>query len=234
MNSRKPFAPWYLHGASGSITLMLVLLLGSCAREKNGLPPLSPADSLAIARDNTVHRAQVDEFFGSDPDSPFQRDTSISYHGLKWFPVNPRYCVHSVLHRYEHPDTVVVLGTKGESRRQLRYGYFAFTLRDEHGTARQCTLNVYKFTPHDPQRYALYKDNLSLWFTDRTTGEETYEVGRYIEMGVEDPDPSFEYTIDFNKAFNPYCAYSSLYSCAIPTKDDHLDLALRVGEQRYH
>ncbi|MDH3252451.1 MAG: DUF1684 domain-containing protein, partial [Ignavibacteria bacterium] len=86
----------------------------------------------------------------------------------------------------------------------------------------------------DKQRYALYRDNLSLWFTDRTTGNGTYEVGRYIELGVENPDRSFVYTIDFNKAFNPYCAYSSLYSCAIPTKDDHLDLALRVGEKNYH
>jgi uncharacterized protein len=233
MNHTSPFS-WFAPVGSGAVTLVLVLLAASCAPEKKVPASLSTADSLAIVQDNVAHRADVDEFFRIDPDSPFQRDSSISYHGVHWFPIDPHYRVQSVLHRYEHADTVVVLGTKGEPRRQLRYGYFAFTLPDEHGIERQLTLNVYKFTPYDRQRYALYRNNLSLWFTDSTTGDETYEVGRYLEMGVENPDPSFVYTIDFNKAFNPYCAYSSLYSCAIPTKDDHLDLALRAGEQRYH
>jgi uncharacterized protein (DUF1684 family) len=75
---------------------------------------------------------------------------------------------------------------------------------------------------------------LSVWFTDETTGKETYRVGRYVEVGEENPDPQFVYTIDLNKAYNPYCAYSDLYSCAIPRKEDHIPIAIRAGEKNYH
>jgi len=220
----------------GPLTVVLIgifSILSGCAG-KNGAPPLSPADSIAIVQDNIAHRREADEFFRNDPQSPFNRDSSITFDGLHWYPINPRYRVTSRLTRYEHPDTVNVMGTKGEVRRNLRYGYFSFRLPDDSGEYRTFRLSVYKFTPYDTKRYALYRNNLSLWFTDRTTGNETYDVGRYIELGDEQPDPHFDYAIDFNKAFNPYCAYSSLYSCAIPTRDDTLGIALRVGEKNYH
>jgi uncharacterized protein (DUF1684 family) len=73
-----------------------------------------------------------------------------------------------------------------------------------------------------------------VWFTDETTGQDTYGVGRYVDVGNEDADPDHPYVIDFNKAYNPYCAYSNLFSCAVPRKEDHLDIALRVGEMKYH
>ena len=207
--------------------------LSSCAR-KAELRPLSQVDSLDIVQDNAAHRTEVDHFFRTDPGSPFLRDTTIRYTGVRWFPIDPRYCGLSVLHRYDQPDSVIVMGTKGEERKHLCYGYFEFTIPDEKGAPEQIRLNVYKFTPYDGQRYILYKDNLSVWFTDNTTGRETFDVGRYVEVGNEMPDRSHIYNIDLNKAFNPYCAYSSMYSCAIPRKEDHLNIALRVGEMRYH
>ena len=164
----------------------------------------------------------MDSFFVYDPGSPFTRDSSITYTGIKWYPVDPRYAVRSAIHRYENPDTVDVMGTKGETRRQLRYGYFEFALPDTNGMAVPVRLNVYKFTPYDGKRYALFKDHLSVWFTDPTSGAETYHVGRYVDVGVEQPEPEHVYTIDFNKAYSPYCSYSSLYSCAIPRKEDRI------------
>jgi hypothetical protein len=126
------------------------------------------------------------------------------------------------------------MGTKGESRRELRYGYFEFVVPDGHWVPHLIKLNAYKFTPYDAGRYALYRNALSVWFTDSTTGRETYGVGRYVEVGDEDPDPSHVYVIDLNKAYNPYCAYSALYSCAVPRQEDYLPLAVRVGEMKYH
>jgi uncharacterized protein (DUF1684 family) len=185
-------------------------------------------------RDNLAHRAEVDEFMRNGSGSPFKRDSTIQYEGIKWFPINPYFTGRSVLHRYENPETVSVYGTKGEERKNLRYGYFEFDVRGEDNMATAIRINVYKFTPYDAKRYALYRNNLSLWFTDKTTGKETYKVGRYVELGDENPDPYFVYTIDLNKAFNPYCAYSDLYSCAIPRKEDRLNIPLRVGEMKYH
>ena len=215
------------------VFIVLIMGISSCAKSPV-LPLLSSADSLAIMDDNIEHREEADQFFRSGEGSPFLRDTTIEYHGLKWYPINPMYRGYSVLHRYQHADTVIVLGTKGEERKQLRYGYFEFVVPGETGNPTTIRLNVYKFTPYDVRRYALYKDNLSVWFTDLTTGKETYGVGRYVEIGNEDPDADHVYTIDLNKAYNPYCAYSDLFSCAVPRKEDHLTIALRVGEMKYH
>jgi uncharacterized protein (DUF1684 family) len=210
------------------------LALAGCGTPKPSLPVLSAADSIAIVDDNIAHRAKVDAFFRNDPGSPFHRDTTVEFHGIRWFPVDPRYAGRSVLHRYENPDTVVIMGTKGEERHELRYGYFEFSAPDSQGALHVIRLNVYKFTPYDGQRYLLFKDVLSVWFTDSTTGHDTYDVGRYLEIGAEQTDPSFVYPVDLNKAYNPYCAYSPKYSCAVPSKDDHVALALRVGEKKYH
>jgi len=213
--------------------LLFTLCALSCSRQVE-LPAISAADSLKIVTENQAHRESADEFFRTDPGSPFRRDSSVAYHGIRWFAVDPRYRVSSVLHRYDHPETVVVMGTRGEQRRNLKYGYFEFALPDENGGAKLCRLNVYKFTPYDGQRYILYRDILSVWFTDRTTGKETYDVGRYVEIGSEVEDPSHSYLIDLNKSYNPYCAYSSLYSCAVPREEDRLDVAVRAGEKKYH
>jgi uncharacterized protein (DUF1684 family) len=63
---------------------------------------------------------------------------------------------------------------------------------------------------------------------------ETYHVGRYVDVGAEQPDPEHVYVIDFNNAYNPYCAYSSLYSCAIPRREDRIPTPVRAGELKYH
>ncbi len=217
----------------GAILVTSLVFLCSC-RSTNRIQPLSPADSIKIVDENELHRDAMDKFFSQDEASPFRRDSTIAYNGLHWYPIDPHFAVHSRLHRYDRPETVVVLGTKGEERRQLKYGYFAFELPTPEGTLREIRLNVYKFTPYDQQRYALYKNHLSIWFTDLTTGKETYEVGRYIELGEEERNPDFVYSIDFNKAFNPYCAYSPLYSCAIPREEDHLSIPITAGEMKYH
>jgi hypothetical protein len=228
MNSRSPVPVPPL-----VLALFLGLVLSMCNRRAE-LPQLWAADSINIVRENMAHRLEAERFFRDDPSSPFNADTLIEFHGIRWFPVNPRYLVRSVLHLYEHPETVTVFGTKGEERKQLKYGYFEFTLPDEHGMPSSVRLNVYKFTPYDSKRYAKYRDVLSVWFTDKTTGRETYEVGRYVDAGAEHPDKSHVYTIDLNKAYNPYCAYNDRYSCAIPRKEDHIEIALRAGEMKYH
>jgi uncharacterized protein len=223
----------FLQSSLAAAVATLLVTLTGCPNK----PPassLSSADSVTIVNDVLHYRAEADSFFRYDPNSPFKRDSSVEYHGIKWFPIDVRYHTVSTLHRYANPETVTVMGTKGEARRQLRYGYFTVRVPGANGLPVVLKLDVYKFTPYDKKRYELYKDALSVWFTDETTGKETYSVGRYVEIGNEQPSADFEYTIDFNKAYNPYCAYSNLFSCAVPRKEDHLDVALRVGEMKYH
>ena len=223
----------YLHCTVVAAGAGCVMMFASCSHRPS-LPVLTKADSLRIHEDNLAYRVEKDAFFAHDPFSPFVRDTSARYHGINWFPIDPAFRGESVLHTYAVPETVLVMGTKGETRRQVRYAYVEFPVPGSNDAPVMLRLNVYKFTRYDTERYSRYPETLSIWFTDSTTGHETYEVGRYLEAGEDLHDPNHRYEIDLNKAYNPYCAYSSKYSCAIPRKEDRLGIALKVGEMKYH
>ncbi len=214
---------------SVQLLLLIALILNFNCQQKHQSLSFTTQDSLAIINNILQYRVEQDSFFRYSEISPFNRDTTIQYEGLKYFPPDIKYYFKSKLYRYDNPETVVVLGTKGEERKQLKYGYFVLNYE-----GKEHKINVYKFTIYDSIRYKLYKDNLSFWFRDRTTGKETYEIGRYVEIGDESPDPEYVYTIDLNKAYNPYCAYSVLYSCAIPREEDYLDFEVKAGEKKYH
>lgn len=211
------------------ITLAALFFLSLTCRRQQGVEVhLSSADSLRIINEIIAHRAAADSFFRHDPASPFKQDITARYEGVKWFAPNVSYYFASKLFRYDKPDTVIILGTKGEERTHLKYGYFVLPFGGE-----EHRLNVYK-SVRSAGRSPISSEYLSVWFTDETTGKETYQVGRYVDVGEEHPDPSHLYTIDLNKAYNPYCAYTPLYSCAVPRREDHLDFAVRAGELKYH
>ena len=167
-------------------------------------------------------RAAKDSAMQFDTYSPFKRDTSVTFTGLKYFPPDESFIFKSKLYRLNPPDTVVVMGTKGESRRVILEGYVNCVRdgKDHH-------INVYKGFSQSGEPY------FSIWFTDQTTGKETYGVGRYLDFEYND-DPDFIYTIDFNEAYNPYCAYTKLYTCPVPRKEDYIDMKIEAGEKNYY
>ena len=181
----------------------------------------SPDEEKYIAEINKS-RQEKDDFMKNNPDSPFNSRTKIEFSDLKYYKPNPDFVFKSKLYEYEKKDTIIIYGTKGEKRNTVRYGYVKINYKgkDYH-------INVYEGTTRDGENY------FSIWFTDMTTGKETYGVGRYIDFDLN-PDKNFVYTIDFNLAYNPYCAYSPDYSCAIPSKEDHIDLAIKAGEKSFH
>ena len=78
-----------------------------------------------------------------------------------------------------------------------------------------------------------YKNFLFLPFTDATSGIDSYESGRYMDIDMNEIQNN-QLTIDFNKAYNPYCAYvSGVYNCPIPPKENHISIAIRAGEKNY-
>lgn len=158
----------------------------------------------------------------NDPNSPFNQDPNAEFHPLKYYDVDPDYVFKSNFYEYPEKVTVPVLGTKGETRHSIRYGYLIFNYK-----GKDYRLNVYKGQTEDNQPY------YSVWFIDNTTGKDTYGVGRYLDFDLN-IDTNYVYTIDFNLAFNPYCAYSSKYSCAVPTKEDYIAMSIEAGEKNFH
>ncbi|MBI2417585.1 MAG: DUF1684 domain-containing protein [Ignavibacteriales bacterium] len=167
-------------------------------------------------------RKQKDLEMKTSPQSPFVRDSNAHFAPLKYFDVDPLFVFKSKLFRYEKQDTVITFGTKGEERKVIKTGYLEF-LKE----GKEYKITVYKGATKSGEIY------YSLWFTDKTTGSDTYGVGRYLDFEIN-ADPEFIYTFDFNLAYSPYCSYSSIYSCAIPTKDDYLDLEITAGEKKFH
>ena len=211
------------------VIVCALLTVSGCQQHRLQTVAFSAQDSIKIIQDILAHRAEIDSAFQNDSTSPFRRDSSVCFTGIKWFPPDLSYYFKSKLYRYDHPETVSVYGTKGEERKHLKYGYFLLQFAGQ-----EYRLNVYKFTASDPARFIKYRNYLSVWFTDRATGNQTYNVGRYVDVEDESSEPNHLYTINLNNGYNPYCAYTHLYSCAIPPKEDHLDFAVLAGEMKYH
>jgi uncharacterized protein len=105
-----------------------------------------------------------------------------------------------------------------------KYGEITFEI-----DGRQYKLEVYQ-SP-DVMKMPGYEDYLFIPFTDLTNGDETYEVGRYLEFRIPETE---DVIIDFNKCYNPYCSYgSNRYSCPIPPEANHLPIAIPVGEKKF-
>lgn len=172
--------------------------------------------------DLIIERAQIDSFMQFDSYSPFNRKEKVEFSPLKYFEPTTEFIFKSKLFEYESKDTVDVYGTKGELRRVVKEGYVELKYKDIIQK-----LNVYKSFGRNGEVY------YSLWFTDKSTGEETYGVGRYLNFEKVEDEENI-YTIDFNSAYNPYCAYSSSFTCPIPRKEDFINFKILAGEKNYH
>lgn len=197
------------------LPLAAAVMLACCT------PELTPEQRAYIASVEKA-RAEKDEWMRNDPSSPFRQDTAARFEPLKYFPADPAFVFTSRLYEHAVKETVVILGTKGEERRVERFGHVVW---NHAGAERR--IAVYHGVSRAGAEY------YSIWFTDRTTGRETYGVGRYIDF-TRHPDPEHVYTVDFNEAYNPYCAYSSRFSCAVPTKEDFIDTEITAGEKTFH
>lgn len=117
--------------------------------------------------------------------------------------------------------------TSGVMQKIFRvYGTINFSIHDT-----SLTLNIYQ--SQSLMEDDKYKDYLFLPFTDLTTGNETYHTGRYLDFTIKEIKNG-ELEIDFNKSYNPSCAYiSGKYNCPIPPKENNLPVAIKAGEMNF-
>jgi uncharacterized protein len=152
-----------------------------------------------------------------DPRSP----RFAEYKGIDYFPVDLELRYVLPLTPNPHPDTTVILSTRGNQRRAVRVGWFDFMVG-----ATKCRLEASRLL--EP---GVGENDFGVFFRDATTGKESYGVGRYL-----DPAPAGDgrYVLDFNLAYNPACAYSEHYNCPIPPSANRLPVAIRAGEKDSH
>ncbi len=169
-------------------------------------------------------RARKDEEFGSSPDSPIGREErQAGFAGLSYYPPNPAYRVVASVTPFEQQDIVQLGSTKGDIRRQVRYAELRFSLSGQ-------TLRLTGYQAPEE----MTGDELFVPFRDTTSGHETYGAGRYLEVQIEEgPDGAHFALLDFNLAYNPWCAYSPAYSCTLPPMENTMPIAIPAGERVY-
>jgi hypothetical protein len=200
------------------VILFLTLLITEACKEKSFDDP----EMKTYVENLLKERKEKDYSLQFDINSPFNRDTTITFKPLNYYRPNPDFIFKSKLIQYDVQDTVSILGTKGETRPAILLGFLELKKDDKVHK-----VNVYKSFSRTGEPY------YSIWFTDKTTGDETYGVGRYLDFELNE-NSDFVYTIDFNRAYNPYCAYSSLFTCPIPRAEDYIDMEIEAGEKNFH
>jgi uncharacterized protein len=162
-----------------------------------------------------TERRMKDEFMARHPESPFVSGR-VPFHDLRYFPPDLRYRVRATLTRVPTPEEAY-LRTNRDGQAVMRYlGDLKFEVE---GTAVQ--LAVY----HAGEGVGT---SVFVPFRDRTSGRESYGPGRYLTLELNEDDV---YELDFNRAFNPYCAYTDDFECGFPPAQNDLPVAIRAGEK---
>jgi uncharacterized protein (DUF1684 family) len=161
-------------------------------------------------------RAQKDDFFRHDWQSPLTPDQRQEFTGLKYYPENAALRLTLPIEPYADQETVTMITSTGSAREYVKYGQFSFEVNGE-----TATLQVYQ----DPEGEYFF-----LPFVDATAPDETYGAGRYLDI---EQNRDGTYTIDFNYAYNPYCAYNDKWSCPIPPKENRVKVRIEAGEKNF-
>jgi uncharacterized protein len=159
-------------------------------------------------------RQAKDEMFARDPHSPLTKEQKKNFKGLSYFPEAPELRFEVEVEQFDDPQEITIQTSTGDVQKYLRYGIFRFPVDGE-----EQSLTVYAA-----------EDGFFLPFVDSLAGTETYPAGRYLEPDVL---PDGRFLIDFNLAYNPYCAYNENWSCPLTPFENRLKAPIRAGERKY-
>ena len=174
-------------------------------------------DAPQYAHEIDMHRRSKDEAFRSEPWSPIPMGARRSFEGLAYFTPDIAWVVTAKVTPIAHAEPFEMATSTGHPRLQVRAARL-----DMQTPAGPAVLFAYKDAGRPHSR------TLFLPFRDATSGKETYGAGRYLDL---EASGGAELEVDFNLAYNPYCAYSEAYSCPLPPAENWLKLAVTAGEK---
>jgi uncharacterized protein (DUF1684 family) len=144
---------------------------------------------------------------------------------ISFYPVNKQYRVVAAFKRIKDVIGFDMITSSGQKQKYFQFGLLTFKLKDT-------VAHLYIYQSERLMRQEKYKDYLFVPFGDATSGFTSYGGGRYLDFIIGDIQNN-KLAIDFNKAYNPYCAYTSGYNCPIPPKENLLPIAVNAGEKNY-
>lgn len=183
-------------------------------------PAMSEVDDEAWAERLRANRREKDEFFDEHQQSPIPPGERDEFDGLAYFDPDPDYRVEATVEIHEDPGTVELDTTGGRPMSYLRIATFHFELNGD-----ERSLHAYRRSEDDSR-------TLFVPFSDETSGRETYEEGRYMELESErELEDGQAVVADFNLAYSPFCAFNESFSCPIPPAENHLVTPVEAGER---
>jgi uncharacterized protein len=180
------------------ICFTIMLALASCG----------PESAEEYSKKITEERQEKNEFMKSSSESPF-KNANEEFKELNYYPPDLRYKIKASVDLIENPNTVNLATSDNKENEYLEYGSAHFKLRGEN-----ITLRILEITDPGPTHGTLF-----LAFADSTSARSTYGAGRYLELKKIAGMTSV--VLDFNKAYNPYCAYNDSFSIAAGEKSYH-------------
>jgi len=209
-----------------SIAVLILCVMVSCGQEKKyhdakpNIESITKSDKLA---DILLFQEELNAEFKNPESSPLADRFRINFESLDFFEPDTNYIVEAELVRTPEALPFSMPTTTGRESTEVVYGIAKFTL---NGKGHE--LEIYQSPELITQ--AEYEDYLFLPFTDNTNGEETYGGGRYLDLRIPKGN---KIILNFNKAYNPYCAYNKKFSCPIVPKVNNLDTEIKVGVKAF-
>lgn len=183
---------------------------------------LSANDKLFIAQAQK-HQDSLSEVYQNPKTSILSKDQLKDFHGLEFYPIDLKFRVSATFTRTPDAIPFDMALSSGYTREYVMYGVAKFEIEGE-----VFTLPIYQNTYYRNNPEHEYGQSLFLPFTDYTSGDGSYGGGRYIDMNLSDIVDN-KLIIDFNKNYNPYCAYTTGYSCPIPPAYNDLTIRIEAG-----
>jgi uncharacterized protein (DUF1684 family) len=166
-------------------------------------------------------RETKDAFFAQHWESPIPPQDRPRFKGLQYYPPDPSYRFELELYGHREKQTVRMAYTKGNAQDFVRWGEFRFKIAEK-----EQSLQAYKNSREE--------ERLFLPFKDATSGKETYGAGRYLDLEPDrDRTQEGRWILDFNQAYNPWCAYSEAYTCPFVPVENWLEVPILAGEKNY-
>lgn len=167
-----------------------------------------------------TERKQKDMFFAGHFQSPIPVEERSKFKGLNYYPPDPDYYFELELHQHSQKKGLKIEDTKGNVRNFIRWGEFRFKVGNE-----ACKLQAYKSD--------LREERLFIPFRDATSGKQTYGAGRYLDLSPEEHlTAAGKWILDFNRAYNPWCAYNQNYACPFVPPENWLKVEILAGEKK--
>jgi uncharacterized protein len=159
-------------------------------------------------------RRQKDEIFANSPHSPLTPEQQKEFKSLAYFPEAPELRFELPVERFEDGQMIQIETSTGDMRVYQKFGRIRFQVEGQ------------------PAELTIYADEHGFFlpFVDSLAGSETYPAGRYLEP---EPLPDGHLLVDFNLAYNPYCAYNERWSCPLTPFENRLRIPIRAGEKLF-